>query len=654
MDEKIKIMVVEDETIVGIDLINILVKLNYKVIDLIRTGEEAIKKSSEEKPDLILMDIMLNGKINGIEAAEQIKNIINIPIVYLTAYADSTTLENAKITEPSGYLLKPFDERTLLSTIETALYKHKIETRLKESEERYRSLVELSPIAIGIYLDDKVVYANPAGVKLFGASSTKELLGKTINNFIHPDFLDIVKKRIDLTIKRGHSVEIPEVKLIRLDRKIIDVEIVIIPSWYQGKSAIQIVLRDITEEKRKAQVQQSSLRIIQSVNLTNSLGEFYENLHHILKDYIHIDNLYIALHDENNKLTFPYFKDEFILANEVDDFDIALIKKIIKDRKSVLLKRSQVEDFASSNDYKFYGTNLQSLLAVPFEIHNLTGLLLVKEYYNEDAQTEKEMELLEQLSYSISRSIERKMLEEERKLYTEKLKELNSTKDQFFSIISHDLRSPFDSILGFTEILKNEYNELSDNEIKLFIDSLFQSSRHIYSLLNNLLQFSRFQLGKMEFDPQNLPLYNIVEKNIEILKGNALKKQINLINKVKAGFVVYADKEMLNSIILNLVTNAIKFTGRGGDVIISSVNNDKFVEVSVVDTGIGMDKKTLVDLFKLDVKKSTPGTENESGTGLGLMLTKEFVENNGGKIAVKSSPNKGTCFSFTLPLAKSG
>jgi signal transduction histidine kinase len=158
----------------------------------------------------------------------------------------------------------------------------------------------------------------------------------------------------------------------------------------------------------------------------------------------------------------------------------------------------------------------------------------------------------------------------------------------------------------------------------------------------------------MEFEPQNLPLYNIVEKNIEILKGNALKKQINLINKVKAGFVVFADKEMLNSIILNLVTNAIKFTGRGGDVIISSVNNDKFVEVSVVDTGIGMDKKTLVDLFKLDVKKSTPGTENESGTGLGLMLTKEFVENNGGKITVKSSPNKGTCFSFTLPLAKSG
>jgi signal transduction histidine kinase len=279
---------------------------------------------------------------------------------------------------------------------------------------------------------------------------------------------------------------------------------------------------------------------------------------------------------------------------------------------------------------------------------------LVKEYYNEDALTEKEMELLEQLSYSVSRSIERKTLEEERKLYTEKLKELNNTKDQFFSIISHDLRSPFDSILGFTEILKNEYNELSDNEIKLFIDSLFQASRHIYSLLNNLLQFSRFQLGKMEFEPQNLPLYNIVEKNIEILKGNALKKQINLINKVKAGFVVFADKEMLNSIILNLVTNAIKFTGRGGDVIISSVNNDKFVEVSVVDTGIGMDKKTLVDLFKLDVKKSTPGTENESGTGLGLMLTKEFVENNGGKITVKSSPNKGTCFSFTLPLAKSG
>ncbi|MCK7520790.1 MAG: HAMP domain-containing histidine kinase [Ignavibacteriales bacterium] len=197
------------------------------------------------------------------------------------------------------------------------------------------------------------------------------------------------------------------------------------------------------------------------------------------------------------------------------------------------------------------------------------------------------------------------MIEEEKKDTLEKLGDLNQTKDNFFSIISHDLRSPFDSILGFTEILKNDFKELTEEEVRLYLDSLYQTSRHIYSLLNNLLQYSKFQLGKTEFIQRPIRLSAIIEKNIEILAGSALKKEIKIINQSKEEYTVFADEDMLNSILLNLFTNAIKFTYRGGEIIISTSKQNAFVQISVKDNGVGMDEKTLKKIFKLDRKKST-------------------------------------------------
>jgi signal transduction histidine kinase len=232
------------------------------------------------------------------------------------------------------------------------------------------------------------------------------------------------------------------------------------------------------------------------------------------------------------------------------------------------------------------------------------------------------------------------------------LEELNQTKDNFFSIISHDLRSPFDSILGFTEVLKNDFEELTKEELKLYLDSLYHSSRHIYSLLNNLLQYSRFQLGKTEFEQEPLSLMKIIEQNLEMLGGSALKKEIKMVNLLADDIFVFADEDMLNSILLNLITNAIKFSKRGGEITISAEYQNGFANISVKDTGIGMDEQTLKKIFKLDAKKSTPGTENETGTGLGLLIVKEFVEKHDGSIKVTSQPSKGSIFSFTLPLAQ--
>jgi len=654
MNKKVKVLVVEDESIVGIDLKQTLIKLNYQVLDVVRTGEDAIKRAIEKKPDVILMDIMLGGKITGIEAVHKIKEEIDIPVIYLTAYADEKTIQSAKLTDPFGYLLKPYEERSLHSSIEMALYKHETNLKLKESEERYRALVELSPIAIGIHSEGKVVYVNSAGLKLFGAKSEEELIGKPIMELVFPSFRDLVQERVKRATSKKEKLEAIEEKLIRLDSEELDVEVSAIPTKFVGKDAVQVVIRDISEVKKKERIHQATVKILQSVNLSQSLDQQYSYLHKTLMDFIEIKNVCFAFYDKpHDTITFPYFNDEFDEKPQSRQFGNGLIEHTIKSARIQLLSKDVIQELIKENIISVQEKLPKMWMGVPLPLdENSTLILVFKEYISEHYLSDKELELINAISLPLTRAIERKMIEEDKKDTLEKLEELNQTKDNFFSIISHDLRSPFDSILGFTEILKNDFEELAKEEIKLYLDSLYQTSRHIYSLLNNLLQYSKFQLGKTEFLQKSISLNAIIEKNIEILAGSALKKEITIIKHSKEELAVFADEDMVNSILLNLITNAIKFTQRGDEMIISTSQQNGFAQISVKDNGVGMDEKTLKKIFKLDRKKSTLGTENETGTGLGLLIVKEFVEKHGGSIKVTSQPSKGTNFSFTLPLEK--
>jgi PAS domain S-box-containing protein len=652
MNKKVKVLIVEDESIVGIDLKQTLVKLNYQVLDLVRTGEDAVQKALENNPDIILMDIMLDGKMTGIEAVQKIKEQIDIPVIYLTAYADEKTIQTAKLTDPFGYILKPFDERSLHSSIEMALYKHETNMRLKESEERYRDLVEQSPIAIGIHAEGEVVYANSAAVKLLGAKSKRELIGKPIMDLVFPSFRDLVQERVKRASTKREKLEAIEEKLLRLDGQEIDVEISAMPIDFDGKEAIQVVIRDISEVKKKERIHQATVKILQSVNLSRSLDEQYNYLHKTLTDFLEIKNGCFAFYNKlNNIISFTCFSDEFDEKPKTRQFGNGLIEHTIKSARIQLLSMEAISKLINSETITFNEKLPQKWMGVPLPLdENLTMVLVFKEYFNENYLSEKELELMNAIILPLSRAIERKMMEEEKKITLQKLEELNQTKDNFFSIISHDLRSPFDSILGFTEILKNDFEELTREDLKLYLDSLYQSSRHIYSLLNNLLQYSRFQLGKMEFNQRVLNLCSTIENNMEILTGIALKKEIKFINRINKDYYVYADEDMLNSIILNLITNAIKFSNRGAEIIVTALSQNSFVKISVLDSGIGMDDNTLKKIFDIDAKKSTLGTENETGTGLGLVIVKEFVEKHGGSIMVTSESSKGTTFSFTLPL----
>ncbi len=232
-----------------------------------------------------------------------------------------------------------------------------------------------------------------------------------------------------------------------------------------------------------------------------------------------------------------------------------------------------------------------------------------------------------------------------------KLKESNTTKDKFFSIISHDLKSPFNSLLGFTDMLVENYDLFDDEERKSIIDSLNTSSKNTYQLLENLLTWSRSQTGIIEFVQEEIEIKLVIKESILLCQAAAENKNIELIESAEDGLMVFADKNMLHTVLRNLISNAIKFTENKGTLIVSAKESKQegFIEISVSDTGVGIPEDIIDDLFLMDKDVSTPGTENEKGTGLGLILCKEFVEKQGGKIWVESEVGVGSQFIFTLP-----
>jgi signal transduction histidine kinase len=229
------------------------------------------------------------------------------------------------------------------------------------------------------------------------------------------------------------------------------------------------------------------------------------------------------------------------------------------------------------------------------------------------------------------------------------LQQLNATKDKFFSIIGHDVKGPLNSLTSFASLLINHFEQLSKEEIQTLAKDLDKSLKNLFALLENLLEWARSQTGTIDFKTEPFDLSGLLRENQELLKAQATNKNIVLINKIESVCPVQAHRHSINTVIRNLVSNAIKFTPEGGTITLDIKREPSQVVVSVADTGVGMSKEVLEKLFRIDSKHSTLGTAKEKGTGLGLILCKDFVEKNGGSLSVQSEAGKGSVFSFTLP-----
>jgi signal transduction histidine kinase len=230
-----------------------------------------------------------------------------------------------------------------------------------------------------------------------------------------------------------------------------------------------------------------------------------------------------------------------------------------------------------------------------------------------------------------------------------KLEELNATKDKLFSIIGHDLKGPLNSLTSFSSLLLNHIDKISKEEIKILSQDIDKSLKNLFTLLENLLEWSRSQTGSIDFIPENFDLADVLNENEILLKVQAQNKKITVVNENILDLPVSLHRNSINTVVRNLLSNAIKFTPEGGKVTLNAEASGKNYIISISDTGVGMSEVAIQKLFKIGTKHSTLGTAKEKGTGLGLILCKDFVEKNGGTINVESKEGEGSRFYFTVP-----
>lgn len=250
----------------------------------------------------------------------------------------------------------------------------------------------------------------------------------------------------------------------------------------------------------------------------------------------------------------------------------------------------------------------------------------------------------------INEITERKNAEELLAKQTKELLEVNATKDKFMSIIAHDLKSPFNAIIGFSDLMLKNFDQLDQDTFLKGLQTIESASTHAYKLLENLLIWSQNQTGKSQFNPEKLNLKAQINESLKMVESAAISKKIEISVAVRKDLYVFADKNMFDSILRNLISNAIKFSFKGGRIKVSATKFETEIQISVSDKGIGISPERQSAIFEIDKYTNTSGTENELGTGLGLILCKDFIAQHKGKIWIESTPQAGTLVSFSLPL----
>lgn len=767
------ILIVEDNNIVMLELRSRLEETGYNVVGYAPSGFEAVKKAEEFHPDLIMMDIRLKGEMDGIDAAARIKNELDIPVIYLTAHTDDDTLQRAKFTEPYGYVIKPFEERELFSTIEMALYKHGMEKKLKESRHwlsttlksigdaliatdskgtvkiinhvaedltewnydeaygreindifkikdkdnpiiitlRYLSIAGLSNITLigkngketqidfssapikdengeisGIVLvfrditdkikskeliekqrvflrqiidtdpnfisvkdiEGKFELTNKAVAEALG-TNTEEILGKRDIDFFDSETISYQRKIERQVINSLEEIYLPEDKLIDADGKVHLLQTFkrAIDSQDGDRKLVLSIASDITElKKTENALRESEKRIKTLLKAIPDIVLRYQKDGKVLDFHVHDSEALFQNADILGEEIYNIFEKE--LADKISIFSekaistgqIQIFEHNIFIDGRVNYKEIRIGSLPSNQPESFRD---ECIIIIRDITEQKTAQAEMLKYLSEVNESKN---ILEQKTIELA-GLNQKLNESE-----QELKALNASKDKFFSIIAHDLRSPFTSLLGLTDYLASEYRNISTDELKEISSNLLKSAKTTYNLLENLLQWAKIRTGRIKFNPESFNIKTVTYQMIDLYKGNALNKNISFETEIYKEIIVFADLNMVETIFRNLISNSIKFTKEKGKIVITVKEKDKFAEINIKDNGIGISSETIGKLFQIDQNVSTLGTQNEEGSGFGLILCKEFAEINKGEIFVKSEIGKGSVFSFTLPLSK--
>ncbi|RKZ00257.1 MAG: hypothetical protein DRQ13_00800 [Ignavibacteriae bacterium] len=618
-----KILIVEDEVIVARNIERRLISAGYKVAGIASSAEEAIELAASLKPDLVLMDIKLKGKMDGIDAAKAIRNSYRLPIIYLTSYTDEETFQRAKTTDPFGYLIKPFELKELNRSVEMALYKNKMNNELLENQQRYEIAVHAGKIGVWeFWLNEKKYFSDKNLKALYGFNEDE--LTDSLDDWsalVYEEDRDEMEEEFQKFLESNESEFLLEHRIYKKDGSIgwvIDRGVLFQPDSEKPLRLIGTTT-DITEFKHAELALIKSEERFRNVFESSGIGMALLSLD---SNFTKVNKTFCEM--------LGYSYNELLEMNMRDITHPGDMDKSMNIKYEMLNGKSS----GSRNVEKRY------LHKSGGTIWAIVTISLVK-----DSNTKPNYFIVQ-----IQNITQRKKAEEQLACYAEELKITNQSKDKFFSIISHDLRSPFNALLGITEYLTQYYKDMNPDEVKDSVNNIYRSSKKLYSLIINLLEWSRLHTGRMEVEKISLNLKEAGKEAVNLFNENASAKKIDLINKISEDINVSADKYMIDTVLRNLIANSIKFTKPDGHIILSAKKVGNMTEVSVEDNGIGISKENQKKIFRIDTQYHIDGTANEKGTGLGLILCKEFVEKNNGTIRIESKENEGSKFIFTVPL----
>ncbi len=490
----------------------------------------------------------------------------------------------------------------------------------------YQSLFEAANDGIAVELDEKITLANDSFAKIFGYEDAKELEGKNLIELVSEDSVSNVTQY--LNNKRTSKPDRERLQFIarKKDGLIFYAEFCAFELKENNQLHLVLIIKDVSEKKRMQEAAKDSEQKYRNIA---------ENIDDLLYTFERFEGkMFPTYYSKAIEKITGYTQTEFLSDQRLflkiihpDDF------RDLKKRLSFLWK-----------------TDVQITSEFEFRIINKSGNVVwvrnkINVVRNLDGHIQKVYGLISDITFN-------KRAEEELRQSAANLKKLNDAKDRFLSIISHDLRAPFSSILGFTDLLLED-DTLTDVEKLQYIVYIQDSSKSMLALVNSMLDWTRLQTGRIKFEPEKLNAREIIESSINTVSGTALKKGVEIENLIEPALHIYGDKNLIIQAFNNLLSNAVKFT-KLGDRIIITVNvsqTSHFITFSVKDTGTGIKENNLDKLFSIETKYTSEGTSGEKGSGLGLSLVKDIIEKHGGKIEVKSEFERGTEFIFTLPIA---
>lgn len=649
VNQEIKILVIEDDDNQLIIIQESLRKLGFEVHSTM-LGKEGIEMFKSLNNPLILLDYNLPD-MNGFDVIDELRREgYNVEFITMTAFGNEHVAVEMMKRGARDYIVKDmnfldFLPSVVLNTVNRIQVESKLEESqraLKQAQERYYELFENSL--------DAIFYTNTDGVIQGCNKSMLKLLGyekqeiETIN--IRDLFANYTDRMSFINeIETNGFVDNFEAQLLNKNGEILSCLIVCNLRYNSANKKIgyEGIIHDITARKKaeiklaESEAKYRSLfeRIPLGLYITTPDGKFIDGNQELLK------MLGISSKEELNNINGrelylnPDDRDRWLQSIEKNNVVYSEMQMMTPSGKVIWVLDSARAVRDLSGKVLFYEGVLKDITEK--KEYEQEREKLIAELKSSKAKIEQLANEIMDLNYELIVS-------------AEQLKNINQSKDKLFSIIAHDLKSPFTGFMGLTELISKDIDDLTKEEIVIMADALNASAKNIYELLINLLEWSRLQGGLSEINIEPLNLKRNVEVNLNLASHQASRKGIKLINEIDEKIYVLADKNMLQTLLRNLISNAIKFTNTDGYVklYIKEVFSDA-VTFCVEDNGIGMDENAIKSLFRIDKHYTTLGTQNEKGTGLGLILCKELLDKSNGRISVESQVGVGTKFFVTLP-----